>query len=218
MIIAIDGPDGAGKTTQVRMLRDWLAVRGVDCEVVSKWDVFDPTRHPDARFLRGTDRAELGVCVAEMPPVARSLFVLWMYAQTAARAARVAERTLVILDGFWMKHAAAELAYGCDRALVEAALASFGSVDTVVYLDIEPAEALRRKGGALTPYECGLDAGLDPSRFLAQQTAIRARLLEWAERDGWLQVDTTSVDATQQRIRQLVADVIDRRVPAAGRD
>lgn len=215
MIVAIDGPDGAGKSTHVRMLAAWLAAAGVPCHVVSKWDVLDAAHHPEARFLRGTDRSELGVCVAEMPALARPLFVLWLYAETAARAARLAGDGIVVLDGFWMKHAAAELVYGADAAVVDAAVASFGPVDAVLYLDIEPEEALARKGGAVTPYECGLDAALDPARFVAQQTAIRARLLEWADRDGWARIRPGPVDAMQDEIRAVVGRLVGGSVGGA---
>jgi len=209
VIVAIDGPDGAGKSTHVELLRGWLERRGVNCTVVSKWDVLEAEQHREARFLRGTDRAELTACVAEMPLPARSLFIMWLYAETAARAARVPG--VVLLDGFWMKHAAAELAYGADRGLIDAIVGGLGEVDAVLYLDVSPEEALRRKRGALTPYECGLDASRDTAKFLARQAAIRSQLLEWADRDGWLRVEGTTVEEVQTEIRRLVSEL----VPAA---
>jgi dTMP kinase len=208
VIITIDGPDGAGKSTHVALLHDWLRDEGVPCSVVSKWDVLDPDLHPEARFLRSAELSELKACVAEMPTPARSLFIMWLYAETVARASRLADGGLVVLDGFWMKHAAAELAYGCDPELVDALVASMGDIDAVLYLDVTPEEALRRKQGALTPYECGLDAARDPAKFLALQTAIRDRMRAWAERDGWLCVTARSVEATQREIRRLVRGLL----------
>lgn len=204
MLIAVDGPDGAGKSTHVALLRDWLLERGTSCEVVSKWDALDPERLPEHRFLRGTTREELRVCVAEMPTPARSMFILWMYAATAARAVHLSASRLVLLDGFWMKHAAAELAYGADRRVVEAMVAAMPAVDAVFYLDVEPAEALRRKGDALTPYECGLDRRLDGSKFLWLQEQIRTTLLGWAHRDGWQIVPAGPVDRAQADLRDRV--------------
>lgn len=208
MIIAIDGPDGAGKSTHVAMLEGWLQEQGVPCSVVSKWDVFDPALHPEARFLRGTELRELRVCVAEMPTPARSLFIMWLYAEAAARAIRLAGPRVVILDGYWLKHAAAEVAYGCDPKLMDALRDSMGFADVVVYLDVTPEEALLRKAGELTPYECGLDPARGPEKFLAQQTAIRNRMLEWAERDGWLRIAASSVEAEQEEIRELVLSLL----------
>jgi thymidylate kinase len=208
VIIAIDGPDGAGKSTHVELLRDWLIDEGVACEVVSKWHVLDEDLHPEARFLRGTKLSEFRLCIAEMPSLARSLFIMWLYAEALGRVADVADERVVILDGFWMKHAAAELSYGCDPRLVDAIVAAMGSVDVVVYLDVVPEEALARKRGVLTPYECGLDAGLDTEKFLAQQTAIRAAMLAWADRDGWQRVESGPVDLTQKEIRRIVSDAL----------
>ena len=217
MIVALDGPDGAGKSTHVERLHAWLRDAGVPCAVVSKWDVFEPALHPEARFLRGTDIAELRICVAEMPTPARSLFVMWLYAEAASRAVASSGVGVVILDGYWQKHAAAEIAYGCAPEVMDALAPSMSIADAVVYLDVTPEEALERKRGALTPYECGLDFDRDPQRFLDQQRAIRARMLEWAERDGWLRVAATSVDDAQREIRALVVGLLpDELRPPAG--
>jgi dTMP kinase len=204
MLIAVDGPDGAGKSTHVALLADWLESQGVPCEVVSKWHVFDPDRHPAGRFLGRTDREELRECVAEMPSPARALFIMWLYAQTAARAVRPDASGVVIFDGFWMKHAAAELAYGTSPRLVEAVVAAMPPVDAVFFLDVEPEEAMRRKQGAMTPYECGLDRDLDPAKFVATQRAIVDLLREWARRDGWQRVPAGAVAATQAELRDRV--------------
>jgi thymidylate kinase len=217
MIIAIDGPDGAGKSTHVAMLRDWLQEKGVPCAVVSKWDVFDPSLHPEARFLRGTELQELRLCVAEMPTPARALFIMWLYAEAADRAVRLAGPHLVILDGYWLKHAAAEVAYGCDPKLIDALAGSMGFADVVLYLDVTPEEALVRKAGALTPYECGLDPARGPDKFLAQQTAIRNTMREWAERDGWRRIAASSVEEEQREIRELVLSLLPPELAPAAR-
>ena len=54
MLIVLEGLDGAGKSTQVRMLRQWLAERGVESEYVH-FPRFDAPVYGEliARFLRG---------------------------------------------------------------------------------------------------------------------------------------------------------------------
>jgi thymidylate kinase len=109
-----------------------------------------------------------------------------------------------------MKHAAAELVYGGDPVLVDAIVAGLGAVDAVVYLDVTPGEALRRKRGSLTPYECGLDPARDEEKFLARQEAIRGRMLAWAARDGWQRVEAGPVEGVQAELRALVLEVLER--------
>lgn len=204
MTVALEGPDGAGKSTQVARLADWARDRGLECRTISKWDLLADGSYPVARFLRGTSREELRACVPEMPSPARAFFLMWLI--SCAATIDVPDGTdLVVLDGYWMKHAAAELAYGCDPGLVEALRESMPPVDAVVYLDVTPEVALVRKNGNLTPYECGRDPGCDPKQFLTHQRALRRLLHGWAVARGWHVVDTTDPDAAQEAIRQIVS-------------
>jgi thymidylate kinase len=204
MIIAMDGPDGAGKSTQIVRLARWARERGLDCRVVSKWDLFDETAHPEARFLRGTTLEELRVCISEMPTPARAMFLMWLIS-SAANPDTAPDCDLLVIDGYWMKHAAAELAYGCDPRLVTAAGEAFPPVDAVVYLDVTPEAALARKGSDLSPYECGRDPACAPRSFLAHQRTVRERLLGWASARGWHVVDSSDMDAAQAAIRRIVS-------------
>jgi dTMP kinase len=203
VIVALDGPDGAGKSTQVRRLVEWANGAGQTAAVVGKWDVFTPGAVPQARFLRGSDRHDLRVCIAEMPLPARMLFLGWLNTTAATRAAET-DADLVILDGYWAKHAATELLAGCEPRLVDAITSAIAPVDVVVYMDITPQEALRRKGTDLTPYECGRDPGCSPENFLSHQGAVRDVMLGWAHEHGWAVVRADSVDGTQEQLRRIV--------------
>ncbi|WP_053732912.1 hypothetical protein [Nocardia sp. NRRL S-836] len=216
MIIALDGPDGAGKSTQVRDLVAWARAEGHSAAVVGKWDVFRHDVVPYARFLRGTDQVDLRTCIAEMPTPARMLFLGWMNATAATRAL---ERTedLVVLDGYRAKHAAAELLADCPPDLVHTINATMAPVDSVVYLDVTPEEALRRKGDDLAPYECGRDAGCSPARFLTHQTAVRRVLLDWARTRGWTVIPSDSQQNVQRALRDHVTALLHTRTAVGQR-
>ncbi|GGS13760.1 MULTISPECIES: thymidylate kinase [Streptomyces] len=210
MIIALDGPDGAGKSTQLARLADWAGELGVSFRTLSKWQLFDESVMPEARFLRGTRQQEIRVCIAEMPSPARMLFLGWMNTM-AAHYAAAAEEELVVLDGYWAKHAAAELLAGTHRGLVEAIMDAIAPVDRIVYFDVTPEEALRRKKGDFSPYECGRDPRCRPEDFLRHQTAVREVLLGWARDYGWDIVDTDSPQAAQERLKEIVTPLLAAR-------
>ncbi|MEJ8643870.1 hypothetical protein WKI68_25870 [Streptomyces sp. MS1.HAVA.3] len=204
MIIAMDGPDGAGKSTQVKRLESWALGQGLSFRVVGKWQVFEEARVPQARFLRGSSLDELRVCIAEMPNPARMLFLGWLNTLAAERAA-AAQEDVVILDGYWIKHAATELLAGCPKNLVDAIVEAMAPVDMVVFFDVTPEEALRRKKGDITPYECGRDPECRPESFLTHQAAVREVMLEWADRRGWDVVRANTAEAAAQQMRKLLA-------------
>lgn len=142
MIVALDGPDGAGKSTQCRRIVAGVQHQGVSARTVCKWDVFDAGRVPFARFLRASDRIELRECIAEMGTTERILFLGWMNAVTATSAQSAAER-LILLDGYLLTHAASEIVLGGSPSLVSAVREATAEVDLVILLDVTPQVAPR---------------------------------------------------------------------------
>lgn len=203
VIIALEGPDGAGKSTQVGEVVSWARGRGLSARVVGKWEMFDQATVPEARFLKGTSQAELRICIPEMPSPSRLFFLAWMNTMAAARA-RQLDDDLVVLDGYWFKHAASEIAMGCDERLVAAITHAISPVDLVVYLDVAPEEALRRKAGDLAPYECGRDPECRSERFVTHQAALRTVMLEWAHLHDWSVVVADTPEGTQQQVRDAI--------------
>jgi dTMP kinase len=210
MLLAITGIDGAGKTEQIQRISRWLVESGYQAQIVDKWDVFTPEENPQCRFL-GRDPEELRLCFAEMEGIARPLFVFWMLSVTLPRDA--AKRTdILLLDGYWMKYVATEMAYGCDAAWLKAAVAPFPMADLVLWLDLEPEEALRRKP-RLTPYECGRDMSATPTAFLRHQRRVRSCMQELAVELKWRRISAMApVDQVFSDVRDhLVASMEQRR-------
>lgn len=183
MLVAVTGCDGAGKSTQVKKVGRWLEEAGWRTEVVDRWDILDAEKFPECRFIRSS-REEVRVCNSEMEGLGRAMFLFWTISLTLEKVDLRDPSRVFLLDSYWMKHAAAEIEFGCDPAWIDATVRCLPPADLTVYLDITPEEALRRKPD-VTPYECARNPDLNPEDFIRHQTKMRRRLSAWAEDYGW---------------------------------
>ena len=210
-MIAIVGGDGAGKTSTVRRLHAELA-RDLRVTLIDKWDVLDSTRYPEYRFLR-PELPTLRGCISDMQEVTRTLFVFWtLHGTLTPKAMEGAD--VVLLDGYWPKHAASEILYSGRRDLVGCISALMPRPDVTLFLDVDPEVAYRRRAGdattPLVPYECGRDPSRSEASFVRHQAATRAILRDWCSVFGWTRidanVDTAAVmDAVREEARGRLA-------------
>lgn len=183
MLVALAGPDGAGKSTQVKLVAQWLRQRGIESETVDRWHILDREKFPECRFIRST-REEVRVCNCEMNGLSRAMFLFWTLSMAMEKFPVHDSERVYLVDGYWMKHAAAELEFGCDAGWIEATVRCLPPADLTLFLDVPPEEALRRKS-ELTPYECGRNTNLDPADFIRHQTKLRNRMRQWADEFNW---------------------------------
>jgi dTMP kinase len=205
-VISVVGVDGAGKSTLTQLLAERFRAAGMAARRVDRWDIVGDPAYPAAACLH-PEALRARSCAARMSSASRLLFLLW--ASTLALTDRDGGFTdqILLLDGYWMKHAASEITYGSDPAWVETVTAGLPRADLVLYLRVDPEVALERKAGKPLPYECGMDRSCRPAAFVAHQRAIQAVLDRWAERDGWDVLDGETLPATQ-------ADRVMRRILA----
>lgn len=190
--IAVEGIVGAGKTTQVAALADWLRERGHDVVVTA--ETVDRSRPPEV------DRAD--------PPRAR---ILGRAAERAARVEDVIEPALrrgaiVVSDGY----VDTALAYeGAARALPREELTELlgwatGGLrpDLTVLLDVDPAIALPRVADPSAP---GVGEPLEHHSRVRQ--AFRS--LADGRRPAYLVIDASQpVDAVREQVRERVGSLI----------
>ena len=183
MLIAFAGIDGAGKTTQVYRIHQWLKEEGWESEIVDRWEILDPEKFPECRFIRSS-RSEVRVCNSEMEGLGRAMFLFWTISLVIDKIVKGDPDRVYLLDSYWMKHAVAEIEFGCDPAWIEATVKALPPADLTIYLDITPEEALSRKLD-LTPYECARNPELNEEDFLRHQAKLRQGLQRWAVDYGW---------------------------------
>jgi dTMP kinase len=174
--VALEGGEGAGKSTQLRLLEAWLRERGHDVVV---------TREPGATAAGARIRELLLDPGSRLSPRAEAMLYAADRAQHVAEVVRPAlERGAVVVTD---RYVDSSLAYqGAGRALERDEVKRLSTwatgglkPDLVVLLDVDPAVGLRRAGDAPDRIEAeSLDfhqrvrqgfldlAGGDPDRYL----------------------------------------------------
>lgn len=206
--ITFEGPEGSGKTTQVRLLAAWLAQMGHDVLT---------TREPGGtRIGDGVRALLLDPAHTEMRPETEILLFSAARAQIVGQVIRphLAQGGIVICDRF----ADSTLAYqGYGRQLDLATLRQITAFatgnlipDLSICLDLPVEEGLRRKRGGDTAEWNRMER-----EQLAFHERVRAGFLSLAAADParWLVLDALQpVDRIQASIRERVTDRLCRVV------
>lgn len=138
-LVAVEGIDGAGKSTQARLLADALRARGREV-VLTK----EPTDGPIGRRIRETART------GRLPPEEELALFLADRREHVDQLVRpaVARGAVVIVDRYFYSTAAYQGSRGLDPAdILERNLAFAPVPDVVVLLTIEPAAGVSRVRG-----------------------------------------------------------------------
>lgn len=165
-LIAIEGIDGAGKTTQVEMLVD--ALRAAGHEVVP---TKEPTNGPHGRRIRAMSTAGEPVSPADQLEcfvADREEHVRDLIAPALARGA------VVVTDRYYLSNVAYQGAGGLDPDEILARNEKrFPVPDAIVLIVVSPAEGLRRvraRGGEL-------NQAFEREDFLERVAEVFARVL-----------------------------------------
>jgi thymidylate kinase len=222
--IAIEGIDGAGKTTAARVAAEVLRSRGRQAVAFARDDA------PGCSAYVTGHMTALRDLIWGEPPDAPYLDLgdeHWIYLQAAWYSAlarcvvlpAVAEGSIVLADTWGYKFLAKVALRPPERVSFDAAWAVFQALpqpDAVVHLHADPAAAAARKP-AFSGSETGNREGapeLSASAFTAYQQDLAEVLESFAGKGGWVCMDTSPLDAAEAG--SAVADIAERHfLPAA---
>lgn len=141
MLIVFEGPEGAGKSTQLRLMSEWLVARGRDVVAV---------REPGGTVLGDEIRRILLDPGSDIVPAAEALLFMASRAQLVERVLRpaVVMQAIVLVDRFFLSTYAYQ---GVGRGIPDGDLAAANRIatrgltpDLTILLDLPADEGLTR--------------------------------------------------------------------------
>ncbi|GMV97775.1 MAG: thymidylate kinase [Phycisphaerae bacterium] len=203
-LIIVEGIDGSGKSTQVRLLQRWLESAGYGV-YFSEWNSADLVRRATKKgkkkrlltpttfsLLHATDFAHRLVS-GMLPPLKAGMIVL--------------------ADRYVFTAFARDVVRGCDPGWVRKVYAFAPRPDVAFYFRVPIDVALKRITMArqvLKDFEAGMDLGLHPDpmeSFRIFQGRILQEYDRMAAPHGFVVLDATGSIAEQQRlVRQIVRE------------
>ena len=169
-LIVLEGPDGSGRSSQIRFLRSWLEGRG--------HAVVDLGLAKSGLIREELDTARRGNMLA---PLTRTLFYATDLADQIENTLVPGLRagSVVLADRYIFTLMARDLARGANINWLQQIFGFALIPDVVVYLDSTPetlAQRVLHRDGILDYWESGIDLGLSRDRyesFILYQTRLR---------------------------------------------
>lgn len=151
MIIALEGADQAGKSTQARMLAAALGRRGLSTETLEFPDYATPVGRQIAASLR---RAGAAAGSGSPPPQLLHVLLAANRWEALPRIRRALDaRSVVLMNRYYHSNLVYGLARGMGRGWLEGLDAGLPESDLVVVLDVDPSESFRRKAAGRDAFE-----------------------------------------------------------------
>ena len=149
--IVFEGIDGAGKTTQIKLLRDKLAARGIECYITA-----EPTYMPSGKLIREALSGRVKTTTAEMADMFARDRVIHNKDMEKGIGSHLERGICVISDRYYyssLAYQGSELGYETVAAL-NLDNPDIRTPDICLFLDLSPEKSLERIGKrADTPTE-----------------------------------------------------------------
>jgi len=207
MLIAVEGLDGSGKSTQIHLVRRWLELGGYKV-FFTEWNSSLVVK---AATKKGKKRQLL-------TPTTFSLIHATDFADRYERQILPLLRAgyIVLADRYVYTAFARDAVRGCDREWVRKIYSFAARPDITFFFNVPLETALGRILAGrpqLKYFEAGLDLGMseDPyESFRLFQGRIYEEYLRIVEEFGLVSIDATRpVEKQQEKVRSIIADRID---------
>ncbi|MFO1534638.1 MAG: dTMP kinase [Thermoplasmatota archaeon] len=206
-LVAVEGVDGSGKSTQVHLLHEWL--KGLGCKVYfSTWNSSDLVRSATKR----------GKKEQLLTPTTFSLIHATDFADRYERRIlpRLEAGYIVLCDRYVYTAYARDGVRGCDAAWLRKLYSFAHRPDLTLHFRVPLQVSLDRILSGrpdLKWHEAGMDLGLHPDikeSYKIFQGRIHALYERMAPKEAFTAVDSQGpIHAIQQKVRGIVAKAID---------
>lgn len=192
MIACVTGPDGSGKSTQVAAVAGLLGKEGYSVACSQIWDpMLDPAFAGRALF---DSPAKADAYLELLDSTSRMYFLCHALQESLVRA-RARGTDVVLLNAYWYKYHAVEVAHGGDAPALRTITSVLPAPDVTFYLHISPSRAARRKE-RFTGYETGFAASRTADAFESFQVVAVRELEALAGEFGWVMLPGEEPAAT----------------------
>jgi len=207
VLIAVEGLDGSGKSTQIHLVKRWLELEGYKV-FFTEWNssvlVKSATRKGKKRLLLTPTTFSLIHCTDFADRYERQMLPL-------LRAGYI-----VLADRYVYTAFARDAVRGCDPQWVRNLYSYAAPADVTFFFDLPLEVALGRILGArpkLKYHEAGMDLNLSPEpidSFRIFQGRICEEYKKIVQEYGLVVIDATqSIEKQQERVRRIIAERID---------
>lgn len=206
-LVAVEGLDGSGKSTQIYLLKRWLEMKGLK--------VFFTEWNSSLLIKKATSKGKKRQLLT---PTTFSLIHCTDFADRYERQILPLLKAgyLVLCDRYIYTAFARDAVRGCSRSWLHNLYGFACHPDITFFFHTPLAVALERilSGRPQLKYhEAGMDMGYSPDpyeSFRIFQGTILGEYLGMAERFGFTEIDgTLSIESQQQQVRELIAAAID---------
>lgn len=177
-LICVTGLDGVGKSTLIRAVQDSFD----SVYLANIWDLLD-SKNGGLPFK---SKYEVDEYLCTLTNDSRLLFLAHAIKYSIDKALG-SDKHIILIDSYYYKYFASELALGANKKLVKSLIDTFPNPDMVIELVLSVQEASHRKE-KFSRYECGLTETPNEDSFVNFQNRV---FQEWLifDRYHWHRID-----------------------------